>query len=374
MAQRQTDRVFLGIVVFLVLMGLLVFFSASLGLLAREGASFSRVALSQIVFGLIGGSIALVVFSNIHYRNLKKYSFYIFLASLLVSLLVFVPGIGAEINGAKRWIFLGPLSFQPAEFMKLAFVIYFAAFLSTFRAKIPTFKFGFLPMLIMVGLVGLVLYAQSDTGTFAVIAAAALAMFIASGGLWRHILGFGGLAVGGLWVLTLVRPYTQERILTFLDPSRDPLGAGYQIQQSLIAIGSGEVFGRGFGQSIQKFTYLPEPTGDSIFAVAAEEFGFIGGMIIISAFLFFAFRGIAIARKSPDYFGGLLVLGIVILIVSQSFTNIGSMLGVLPLTGLPLLFVSHGGSALFFALLSVGIILNISKYRKRQLVEEDISE
>jgi len=229
-------------------------------------------------------------------------------------------------------------------------------------------------MLIMVGIVGVVLYLQSDTGTFVVIAAAALAMFIASGGLWRHIVGFGALGVAALWILTLVRPYTQERLLTFLNPERDPLGAGYQIQQSLIAIGSGEVFGRGFGQSIQKFTYLPEPTGDSIFAVAAEEFGFVGGMIIISAFLVFAFRGLAIARKAPDYFGGLLVLGIVILIVSQSFTNIGSMLGVLPLTGLPLLFVSHGGSALFFALLSVGIILNISKYRKRQLAEEDIDE
>ena len=152
--------------------------------------------------------------------------------------------------------------------------------------------------------------------------------------------------------------------MTFINPLSDVLGSGWQIKQSLIAIGSGEWFGRGFGQSVQKFQYLPEPIGDSIFAVAAEEFGFIGSVLLITLFLFLAFRGFKIAAKAPDSFSGLLTVGIVILIVSQSFINIGSMLGVMPLTGLPLLFVSHGGSALLFVLAEIGIILNISKFRK----------
>jgi len=156
-----------------------------------------------------------------------------------------------------------------------------------------------------------------------------------------------------------------ERVLTFLDPGRDPLGSSYQLQQSLIAVGSGEVAGRGFGQSIQKFEYLPEPTGDSIFAVAAEEFGFIGSTILVGLFLAFAYRGLHIARTAPTQFGGLLVLGLVILIVVQSFINIASMLGLFPLTGMPLLFVSQGGTALFFTLLEAGVILNVSKYRRK---------
>jgi cell division protein FtsW len=155
-----------------------------------------------------------------------------------------------------------------------------------------------------------------------------------------------------------------DRVMTFLQPSADPQGSGYQINQSLIAIGSGHWVGRGFGQSIQKFSYLPEPIGDSIFSVAAEEFGFIGSVCILLLFLFFAFSGLKIAARSPDYFGGLVVVGIVILIVSQSFMNIASMLGVMPLTGEPLLFISHGGSAMLFALAEVAIILNISRSMK----------
>ena len=155
-----------------------------------------------------------------------------------------------------------------------------------------------------------------------------------------------------------------QRVTTFLNPAADPLGAGYQIQQSLIAIGSGEMFGRGFGQSIQKFSYLPEPIGDSIFAVAAEEFGFVGSVALVALFLLFTLRSLKIATRSPDMFGGLLATGIVILIVSGSFMNISSMLGVIPLSGLPLLFVSHGGSAMIFTLAQVGIIANVSKFRK----------
>ncbi len=363
--RRTSDRFFLVTTIILVVLGLAIFTSASLGLLAKNGASFGSVALKQFLVGILGGSIALITLSNIHYRQLKKYSFYIFFASLILSLFVFVPYFGMEHGGAKRWISLGFFSFQPAEFLKFGFVIYFAAILSSMRSKIKTFKYGVLPTLTLLGLVGAVLLSQPDTGTFLVILITAFAMFIAIGGRWKHIMGTGVFAIAGLVMLVVTRPYIKERILTFIDPARDALGAGYQIQQSLITIGSGELTGRGFGQSIQKFSYLPEPIGDSIFAVSAEEFGFIGGLFIIAVFLTFASRGLFIAQKAPDYFSGLLVLGIVILIISQSFINIASMLGLFPLTGMPLLFVSQGGTALFTTLAGVGIILNVSKYRKR---------
>jgi cell division protein FtsW len=186
-------------------------------------------------------------------------------------------------------------------------------------------------------------------------------MLLVAGMKIRHLMLLLGLAIVLVAGLAVARPYVKERLLTFLDSSRDPQGASYQIQKSMLAIGSGGITGRGFGQSIQKFSSLPEPTGDSIFAVAAEEFGFLGACALIIIFLLFGIRGVEIARRSPDLFSGLLATGIVILIVSQSFANIAAMLGLIPLTGVPLVFVSHGGSALLFAFLEIGVLLNISK-------------
>ena len=284
--------------------------------------------------------------------------------SVCTTLLVFVPSLGFSAGGATRWIDLGFTTFQPAELLKLAFVIYLATLLSSNSANLHSFRTGVLPLVVLSVIVGIVLLLQPDTGTFLVILATGISMFIAAGARWRDIAGLVGIVIAGLSVLVLVRPYVMDRILTFLNPSSDPLGSGYQIQQSLIAIGSGHIFGRGFGQSVQKFDYLPEPMGDSIFAVFAEEFGFLGAFLLLSLFLFFVFRGLKIASNAPDQFSGLLTVGIVILIISQSFINIGSLIGIFPLTGLPLLFVSHGGTALFFALVGVGIVLNISRFRK----------
>jgi cell division protein FtsW len=186
-------------------------------------------------------------------------------------------------------------------------------------------------------------------------------MLISAGEKLRHVAVLFLLAVVAIGVLAIFRPYVMQRITTFINPANDPQGAGYQIQQSLIAVGSGRITGRGFGQSIQKFNFLPEPIGDSIFAVASEEFGFIGAASLILLMTFFTLRGLKIATRAQDSFGGLLTIGIVILIITQSFINIGAMLAVLPLSGLPLIFVSQGGSALLLALAEVGIILNISK-------------
>jgi cell division protein FtsW len=362
--ENRVDRWFLIAVIVLTAAGFFIFASASLGLLARDGARFTSVAFSQTFFGLILGSIACFITSFINYRVWRKYSLYIFIASIVATLLVFVPHVGFTHNGATRWILIGGFSFQPSELLKIGFIIYLAAWLSGARKNIEIVKNGLAPLLVLCGIVGVVLLLQPDTDTFAVLCATALAMFLIAGGKWKHVLLMVLIGALGFVALVQTRPYLMDRITTFINPTQDKQNSGYQINQSLIAIGSGQILGRGFGQSVQKFNFLPEPIGDSIFAVMAEEFGFVGSVGLIFLYIFFAFRGMRIAMNSPDAFGGLLAFGIVILIVTQSLTNIGAMLGILPLSGMPLLFVSHGGTALFVTLAQVGIVLNISRYQK----------
>ncbi len=362
--RRKIDKVFAAIIVVLTVSGFFLFMSASLGLLAKDGAEFSSVIFKQALLGLVGGLILLIVLSNIHYQKYKKYAFYIFLTSLFLSCLVFVPGLGIEHGGAKRWLSIAGFSLQPAEFLKLGFVIYFAALLSSFRPKLRQWKYSICPIIILLAIILAISYLQPDYGTFLIIGATAVGMVWAAGVSFKHIAIAVATAFLCVAPLALFRPYIWQRILTFIYPAQDGLNAGYQINQSLIAIGSGGLFGKGFGKSIQKFGLLPEPMGDSIFAVTAEEWGFIGASFLIILFLLFAFRGLKIASRSTDIFGGLLAVGIVILIVSQSFVNIGSMLGIFPIIGMPLLFVSQGGTALLFTLAEAGIILNVSKYKR----------
>jgi cell division protein FtsW len=362
---KNVDRTLLTIVLTLVTIGFFIFSSASLGLLAREGARFSSVAFSQIVFGIIGGGIGMFLTSQINYRNWRKYAFYIFIVTCLLTLGVFIPGLGLEHGGAQRWLQIAGFSFQPAEFLKIGFVIYMATWLSGMQKQVHTLKYGTVPFIGIIILVGAILLAQPDTDTFLLMGVAGLAMFVTAGGRWRDV---GLMLLAGivlLIILAFTRPYIMDRFTTFLDPSDDPQGKSYQIQQSLIAIGSGGFAGRGFGQSIQKFEYLPEPIGDSVFAVYAEEFGFVGSVLLIALFAFFTFRGYKIASHAADLFGMLLVVGFMTLIVIQAFLNIAAMLSLAPLMGLPLPFVSHGGTALLTTLTAVGIVLNVSKYQKK---------
>lgn len=363
MKKLSIDRPFLIIVLLLALGGFAIFISASLGLLAREGASFARVAFTQLTFGLIGGGIALIIASNIQYRFWRTHAFWIFIGACIFSLFVFLPGLGLEFKGAHRWIAVGPhFTFQPSEILKLAYVLYLATWLSGLRKHVGDWRYGLLPFLGVSAVIAAILLLQRDTDTLLIALTAGLAMFVVAGANSRDIAVTFLLAFLALGTVIIARPYVMERIQTFLNPGSDPLGASYQIQQSLIAVGSGGLLGRGFGQSVQKFNYLPEPIGDSVFAVAAEEFGFVGSITLIGLFLAFILRGLRIAGRAKDPFGALLATGIVCLIGVQAFWNIAAMLGVVPLSGLPLVFVSHGGTALLFALLASGVVLNISKY------------
>ncbi len=365
MKKIKVDIPFLISVIILSLAGFLIFSSASLGLLSKQASIYSDVATKQAVLGLGLGTIACICLAQFDYRKYKAYALPFFIGSIILTLLVFVPGIGWSHGGAKRWIGLRIISFQPSEILKIATIIYLATWFSNVKEKVSTMRYGLVPFGVIVSIVGVVLLLQPDTDTFAIIACAGLAMYFVSGGRWKHIgllAGIGLLLLGGL---ILTRPYLLQRVMTFVNPATSARGAGYQIQQSFIALGSGGFAGRGFGQSIQKFNFLPEPIGDSIFAVAGEEFGFIGTVSLVLLFLFFCFRGLKIANKTSDQFGRLLVIGIVILITAQAFVNIGAMVGIIPLSGITLPFVSHGGTSLAMTLAMTGIVLNISKQQKK---------
>ena len=361
--KRGYDKPFFWITVVLVVSGIFILASASLGLLNRTGVSFSNVLIKQISFGIIGGGILALITSKINYNFWKKISVPFFLFSFFLTVLVFVPEIGFEFGGAKRWLSLGLFSFQPAELLKFSFIIYLSSWISSRKNEIPSLKSGLMPFLVIMGFVGGILILQPDIGTLGVIAIASCFMFFIGGGKLNQIAIIIILGLALICLLAFLKPHAMSRIMVFLDPTFDTQGIGYQLNQSLITIGSGGLFGKGFGMSIQKFQYLPEPIGDSIFAVFAEEFGFVGSVILILLFVFFLSRGLFIASRSSDLFARLLASGIVILIAVQTFINIAAMTGLLPLTGLPLAFVSQGGSSLAMALGATGILLNISKYR-----------
>jgi cell division protein FtsW len=365
MKGNKVDKIFLGIVTALTVGGIIMFVSASLGILAKNEVKFYGVLVSQLLFGLLSGAIVMWIALKIPYKFWREYSLIIFIGALLLTSLVFVPHIGFSHGGARRWINLFGVSFQPVEVLKVAFVIYFAAWLSWVKNKIRDVKWGIVPLIVFIVLIAGILLKQPDTKSVILMAVSAFAMLFVSGVSWKHIFIMIAICFVGAAILVSVTPYLRDRVNTFLHPSHDPSGSSYQLQQSLIAIGSGGVFGRGLGQSIQKFNYLPEPQGDSIFAVIGEELGFIGCTALILLFIAFAFRGFKIAYYAPDSFSKLFVVGIITLFTAQAFMNIASIIGVFPLTGVPLVFVSQGGTALMIALGAIGIVLHISQFQKK---------
>src|SRR3989344_4698379 len=231
-------------------------------------------------------ALAIFIFSRIPYQWIRKSAFFIFIGAVVINLLLFIPGLSFTHGGASRWIDLGFITFQPSEFLKIAFIIYMAAWADYVRGKISQMQYSLLPYLVMMGILGTLLMAQSDTDTLVVIGITGILMLVVAGVPYRHVAIAILAMVIGIAAVIFFRPYAYERVQTYLNRGSDAQGTGYQINQSLIAIGSGQLTGRGFGQSIQKFGYLPQPTDDSIFAVAAEEFGFIGSVIVILLYLF----------------------------------------------------------------------------------------
>lgn len=360
---RFPDKIFFGISVSLLLFGLFILTSASLGISTYKFGAPYYYLLRQFAFGVLPGLILLYLTSKMHYALWRRFALPILLFAIFLTFLVFVPSAGYYHAGARRWISVGPVSFQPSELLKLAYIIYLAAWLESKAKSITSFKLGFLPFLIMSGFIASFLVMQPDVGTLGVLMVSVFMLFFVSGGNWKQMLWLAAILIFILGVLVAIEPYRLARLKVFINPSHDLEGAGYQINQALIAVGSGGFWGRGFGLSRQKFNYLPEPIGDSVFAIAAEELGFLGSFVLIFLMLLFFLRGMRIAARAPDAFARLLASGIMFLITFQALINISAIIGLFPLTGIPLSFVSHGGSALAITLAEVGIMLNISKYR-----------
>lgn len=356
--KRYPDYLFLLVIIGLILFGLVMIGSAS-SLIAFEwfGGKNNYFFVGRQAISLILGIVVMMFTMNIDYRIWRKYSLWMLIVTLVLLAIVIIPGVGDVTKGASRWIDVGFFRFQPSEIAKLTFIVYLASWFSGRVGKI-----SIVPVLVVLGIIAGLVIMQPDLGTLTVMVGIATAMFFAAGGSYIQLGAGGGLLLVAFAVFIRSSSYRWQRFLTFINPSSESLGAGYHINQALLAIGSGGIWGLGFGKSIQKYLYLPEPYSDSIFAIIAEELGFLRASIVILAFAFIAWRGFKIAKNAPDTFSMLLAVGITVWIVFQAFINIGALSGVVPLTGVPLPFISYGGSSLIATLAAVGILLNISRH------------
>lgn len=349
----------------LLVVGLLALASAGTATgLDRFGDAYYFVK-HQAIFGLIPGMAGFLLFSRIPYQFWKRNALWLFGASLGFLMLVFVPGLAAGIGTAHSWVNVGGwFTFQPSEFVKLTFLFYLAALLERRAGEGARPAEGLGAFLLSLGAVMGLLALQPDVGTMTIVAAQAMAVYFVAGAPLPYILGLLAAGAGTLALLIKAAPYRTARFMTFLNPELDPQGVGYHINQALLAIGSGGIFGLGYGHSRQKFQYLPEVVNDSIFAVFAEELGFVACLVLIGLFLWLLQRILAAAKASPDPFGRYLCVGIGTWVIAQAFVNIGSMVALMPMTGLPLPFVSYGGTSLAVLLSAMGVVANISRYRK----------
>lgn len=344
----------------LILFGLVMLSSAGVALAYKDYSDGFYFLKHQIAFGLIPGLFLFYVLSRIDYKIWKKFAFPMLIFSILLLLLVFIPGIGTSHGtAAQSWVKIFRISFQPSEFVKLTLLIYLASWLSKKDEKVKNFTYGLLPFLILLGII--VALVLPDAGTMLIILSMLFIVYFAAGASLIHLAGLSGLGVAMVYFLINLKPYRMARFMTFLHPELDPQGIGYHINQALLAIGSGGFWGRGFGHSRQKFLYLPQPYGDSIFAIISEEMGFFAAAGIILVFLYLFYKGIQIAKKAPDEFGKLLGVGIMSWIIIQAFINVSGMIGLMPMTGVPLPFISYGGSSLMTSMAGIGIMANISK-------------
>lgn len=357
------DYVLLLIVGVIILFGLVVLLSASSPSGYANFADSYYFLKHQVIFGLIPGIGLLLVFSRVPYGFWRAHAWNLLIISIALLVLVFIPGISAGIGSAHSWISVGGVfSLQPSEIVKLTFLFYLCAWLAARdRHSVRDVHAGLIPFLLVLGTVTLLMVMQPDVGTMAVIASMSLVVYFVAGAPFTYVFGLLAAGFSALALLISLAPYRAARLTTFMHPELDPQGIGYHINQALLAIGSGGFFGLGYGHSRQKFQYLPEVAGDSIFAVIGEEMGFVVAVITICLFLLFLWRVLKIARHAPDAFAKYVVVGIGAWITIQAFVNIASMVALLPITGIPLPFVSYGGTSLAICMAAVGVVLGVSR-------------
>lgn len=363
LAKNKPDLILLLSIAALLLVGVVMVYSSSyIWAEYKFNDPFHHLKRQLLFAG--AGVVSMVFLMNIPYLTWKKYAKPLLILCFILLLLVLIPGIGMVRGGARSWIGVGAFSVQPSEFMKLGLIIFLSTILANYQKYITSFKKGFLPCLLLVfSAFGLIML-QPDLGTGMVLVLTCMLMIFIAGAKFSHFIGLAVLGLVGFVFLIASAPYRISRITAFLNPWEDPLGDGFQIIQSLYAIGPGGLLGLGFGNSLQKYFYLPEPQTDFIFAVIAEELGFIGGTIIILLFACLLWRGIKVALGAPDLFGKFLAIGITGMLAIQAMINISVVIGLIPVTGITLPFLSYGGSSLTLTLCSVGILLNISAHSK----------
>jgi cell division protein FtsW len=366
---------FLGLLILaLIAIGMLVIYStgAIVNFNITGGASDRNAFFTNQLISLAIGVVGWVGASRIPYGFWRKAAFPMLIGSFFLMCLVFIPGISLNVNGASRWVKFGPLSFQPAEFLKLSLILFLASWLESNRDKLRSFTQGLLPFLgvLAITLILTVIF-QRDLGTGIVLMSVALAiLFVSDAPIWLFGAGLGTL-LGAAALTVVIFPYRLARLATFLNHKDDVTGADYHINQALIALGSGGILGKGLGNSLQSYGYLPEATNDSVFAIIGEQFGLWGTMIVVGLFGLVGWRGFRIARMAPDRFSRMVSVGITVWLLTQAAVNISAMLNIIPLTGIPLPFISYGGTSLLATMVAVGILQNISRYTEREQAYAD---
>jgi cell division protein FtsW len=356
----QPDYLLLAAVAMLLITGLLAVYTSSFGLAYHEYGDANYFVKRQVIFA-VAGLAALVVFMRIDYHHLRALSVPMLVASLAGLLIVLSP-LGVERNGAQRWIELGPASIQPSEFAKLSVIIYISAWLAARGSDIKQFSLGFVPFVIFLSVICALIIAEPDMGTTITIVLVACTLFFVAGAPLSHLALLLGAGSATAYLVIQTKEYQLDRLTSFFSPESDPEGLGFQIIQLLVALGSGGPTGIGWAESRQKHLYVPGAHTDGVFAILGEELGFIGLMAILGLFGFLVFRGLKVAMNSRDNFATLLAIGIVSWIAYQTLINVAGITRTIPLTGVPLPFLSYGGSALIAVMAGIGVLLSISRY------------
>lgn len=358
---KKVDKILLISVIVLSLFGLIMIYSSSSIWASYKFNDPYKYLKSQAIFLLLSYFLIYII-SKIPYQTYKKYSNKILLICLILLILVLIPGIGTIRNGSRSWFGLGPFGIQPSEFTKLGLLIFTAKYLSSNKMK--DIKTSVLPILLVVFVIFGLIMLEPDFGTGIIIVMGVISLLFISGVNMNFFIKIGILGLIGIVILVIIAPYRMERITSFLNPWSDPLGSGFQIIQSLYAIGPGGLLGMGLGNSIQKHFYLPEPQTDFIFSIISEELGFAGILIVSILFITIIYRGIRISLKQEDNFGKYLAYGISFSLAFQTILNLMVVTGLIPVTGVTLPFLSYGGSSLIISMISIGILLNISSYNR----------
>lgn len=364
-ANYPKDRTFLFLSLILMAAGLMILSSASVAISEKNFGNPFHYLIRQVIFGGGAGLLALFLSRVFPLSLLRGLSAIIFYISLALVWAVFLPGIGVSAGGASRWLSAGGFTVQPSELLKITLPLYLAAWLSSSyykkekQGKPPA---DLMPFLFILGLVAVPLILQPDISTLFIILATGVALYILSGRPLRAIGAIGALMLGSAALLVKIAPYRLQRLSSFLNPGQDPLGAGYHVQQALLAIGSGGIFGRGLGFSREKLFFLPEPMGDAVFSVFAEEAGFVGAALLVVLFIILIWRGLFIARRLPDPFTRYFAAGLIIWIGIQAFLNIAGNIALAPLVGVTLPLISYGATSFAVTIASLGLIYKMSAF------------